>query len=146
MQHLAPGQLFLVVSIHAPPEGRDRNTWRPGSCFLSFQSTRPRRGAIPVPAPPPHPRHCFNPRAPGGARYLVAVPVIADSWVSIHAPPEGRDPCHATGDITHPCFNPRAPGGARSSPGLRAHTGCRVSIHAPPEGRDKFFPVILLGT
>ena len=84
------GLTWSAVSIHAPPEGRDTFRLRLASlktCFnprapggarslsllrqrrlILFQSTRPRRGAIP---------------------YLFLLPHHAT--VSIHAPPEGRD-------------------------------------------------------
>ena len=82
---------------------------------LKFQSTRPRRGAMTradtdnteiicfnprAPGGARCPRHTaawpvrksFNPRAPGGARWLVPGFCASGSGVSIHAPPEGRDP------------------------------------------------------
>ena len=100
----------FIVSIHAPPEGRDLH-----SHFIEFQSTRPRRGAI---------RHgCMQIQTvsihapPEGRDYGMSgmFAVVAGPDVSIHAPPEGRDDC------VHSCthspivtgFNPRAPGGAR---------------------------------
>ena len=64
----------------------------PNSPFAApFQSTRPRRGAISSTLND-HPLiACFNPRAPGGARFLKPLLVGWDDIVSIHAPPEGRD-------------------------------------------------------
>ena len=60
-----------MVSIHAPPEGRDTEKQFVNTGKRLFQSTRPRRGAIWILR-----RHC-TPRD--------------GHHVSIHAPPEGRD-------------------------------------------------------
>ena len=113
MSDLPACRRHWTVSIHAPPEGRD------------------------VTIVDPHVEHLsFNPRAPGGARYGCArlrcrarmfqstrprrgaiVPqseVEAFQTVSIHAPPEGRDPWDPGFRLDSTGFNPRAPGGARS--------------------------------
>ena len=58
-----------IVSIHAPPEGRDRLAEWAARPLTEFQSTRPRRGAI--------------------SGRLSLFP--QGYTVSIHAPPEGRD-------------------------------------------------------
>ena len=58
----------VSVSIHAPPEGRDAADAGRIALDHTFQSTRPRRGAI-------------HDGIDGAALFLV----------SIHAPPEGRD-------------------------------------------------------
>ena len=39
-------------------------------------------------------RICFNPRAPGGARFCSFSQKPVEQTVSIHAPPEGRDQTH----------------------------------------------------
>ena len=38
--------LKIIVSIHAPPEGRDREDVNKAVLTCRFQSTRPRRGAM----------------------------------------------------------------------------------------------------
>ena len=146
-----------LVSIHAPPEGRDPIdsnldvTW--------FQSTRPRRGATRLFPVFQFHMICFNPRAPGGARQYVASIPFLNTYVSIHAPPEGRDTIQTLYARHIARFNPRAPGGARhytvhmivgvdefqstrprrgatsDLPSFQAYLD--VSIHAPPEGRDE---------
>ena len=64
-----------------------------------FQSTRPRRGAMVIPSGMSSTRTRFNPRAPGGARSPVQHQPNLIEWVSIHAPPEGRDVI--AGEDTH---------------------------------------------
>ena len=84
-----------------------------GRFAITFQSTRPVRGATPVSNVPRLPSGNFNPRAPCGAR---------------------RTGSGAAWAVTD--FNPRAPCGARRElPGSAAIlTG--ISIHAPRAGRD----------
>ena len=101
------------VSIHAPPEGRDRSKMRVSKIRASF-----------------------NPRAPGGARWEVGCMPNLSQSVSIHAPPEGRDFMPFLSICSLTSFNPRAPGGARLSGSDWSAMEELVSIHAPPEGRD----------
>jgi len=96
-----------------------------------IESTRPARGATPLPTAAATTTLCFNPRAPHGARHqhLDSLPLprgcfnpraraafgFLDRAVSIHAPRTGRDV-----DL------------------LRlASAGTSVSIHAPRTGRDQ---------
>ena len=85
------GIIHFAVSIHAPPEGRDTTRRSPVPTISKFQSTRPRRGAIPRCASASMWSLCFNPRAPGGARSVCTDDQMLIDGVSIHAPPEGRD-------------------------------------------------------
>ena len=82
---------------------------------------------------------CFNPRAPGGARFKDIKRARDYLSVSIHAPPEGRD---ADGDTTTtiaPRFQSTRPRrGAINIDGITPQI-MQVSIHAPPEGRDLQF-------
>ena len=57
-----------IVSIHAPPEGRD--VLEVVALKIMFQSTRPRRGAMLYELRIYDGEGRFNPRAPGGARCL----------------------------------------------------------------------------
>ncbi len=84
------------VSIHAPRTGRDCGTTVATASVKEFQSTRPARGATPLPA-----------RS------------VCQQAVSIHAPRTGRDgnARHVAGE--HDGFNPRAPHGARLDPSSR---------------------------
>ncbi len=85
-----------------------------GRCsILSFQSTRPARGATLECGAGRDVQRCFNPRAPRGARRKVSARIPAFS-----------------------CFNPRAPRGARRDQGPHRLHLDRVSIHAPRAGRD----------
>ena len=79
-----------IVSIHAPPKGRDA------------VSLGPSRLAA-----------CFNPRAPEGARRAIIPQPPPNLPVSIHAPPKGRDNIYPMNPYQLPSFNPRAPEGAR---------------------------------
>ena len=83
-----PSTIFArdSVSIHAPREGRDSDVVVRAMRVLSFQSTRPVRGAT----------------KDSTAMYLLAL-------VSIHAPREGRDPPAFVNFSVAKCFNPRAP-------------------------------------
>ena len=124
------------ISIHAPREGRDRHAAHLYRGGLRFQSTRPARGATADGQPLVLHREHFNPRAPRGARPSGAILTPNATWISIHAPREGRDrPCprrlteSAVFQSTRPArgatrpfcqnqrrhehFNPRAPRGAR---------------------------------
>ena len=125
-----------IVSIHAPPKGRDIgiylmihqwigfNPRAPEGARLrsdtvarttnEFQSTRPRRGAI----------LCGNRSLPSAR-------------VSIHAPPKGRDGLPRQSPRSRSCFNPRAPEGARYYGIDGVDPWDEVSIHAPPKGRDR---------
>ena len=146
-----------------------------------FQSTRPLGGATKSGPEIHHTKEGFNPRAPWGARRMPCPGLSGTSmfqstrplggatkmagngrslkYVSIHAPPGGRDEpvtryqsgtrtvsIHAPpGGRDLPSgaarrlvvgFNPRAPWGARPVFRPSSAPGKRVSIHAPPGGRD----------
>ena len=109
---LAPVRRFCI-SIHAPRVGRDFLTqtllWR-------FDY--------------------FNPRAPCGARRLVALDQRRDAPISIHAPRVGRDEMPMAGVPKSENFNPRAPCGARPLLVLVTRLDTDISIHAPRVGRD----------
>src|ERR1035441_3863808 len=127
--------LTIIVSIHAPHEGRDAISAVTWSTITGFQSTRPTRGAT-ARWPSATIRGLrFNPRAPRGARpciYLDSTAHLAFQStrptrgatghdlrrrymlsVSIHAPHEGRDQRVRREDRLYERFNPRAPRGAR---------------------------------
>ena len=148
-----------VISILAPRAGRD---WRYSlTCFpkLSFQSTRPVRGAT---------RHDpeaaayyakFQSTRPVRGATVAVLPVLALLDISIHAPRAGRDADHRAHAPRPRHFNPRAPCGARppcaqSSSASRQFQSTRpvrgatkdgriwtpeniISIHAPRAGRDE---------
>ena len=108
-----PAAGVLVISIHAPREGRDLCLPESKSKRKGFQSTRPAWGA--TDAASCRKREClyFNPRAPRGARRIRALRQRDGLAISIHAPREGRDEaCKARYDALV------------------------ISIHAPREGRD----------
>ena len=153
----------LPVSIHAPPKGRDfmhHNPLHPGQCFNPRAPEGARQTAwrrYPATSP------CFNPRAPEGARQLLkwrkrlpgceppqrfqstrprrgatqkGTRYVQQLFVSIHAPPKGRDYCDINAITALFSFNPRAPEGARQIKSPLPFLVEPVSIHAPPKGRD----------
>ena len=124
-----------VVSIHAPHAGRDQNRhtlpdfflcfnprapcgarssamWR-AACSLTFQSTRPMRGAIMGMSTP-----------------------LSDIVVSIHAPHAGRDMLAVTDDGLDLPFQSTRPMRGAIFFRVSADFGLPVSIHAPHAGRD----------
>ena len=78
------------ISIHAPRAGRDSFSTLAALANMSFQSTRPVRGAT-------HVNVLIHPHRP----------------ISIHAPRAGRDAVHTASICRAIYFNPRAPCGAR---------------------------------
>ena len=130
-----PNQLELLVSIHAPREGSDTETWQPGPNAMGF-----------------------NPRSPRRERRAVHVVCVSRLPVSIHAPREGSDDTLPIRSRRKASFNPRSPrrerpgvamtataaelfqstlpakGATSSLDGLFLHR--LVSIHAPREGSD----------
>ena len=125
----------ILISIHAPHAGRDLIRAAVMANNLTFQSTRPMRGATSaairrrwdsrISIHAPHagrdclparssPRRCyFNPRAPCGARLRLLVPIEDAARISIHAPHAGRDGHGSNRTRALQNFNPRAPCGAR---------------------------------
>ena len=102
------------ISIHAPHTGRDYITTKSSNAKRAFQSTRPIRGAtrgfavwsrlLAISIHAPHTGRDlkvyfyqnlffhFNPRAPYGARHIIAGDSrTVFSSISIHAPHTGRD-------------------------------------------------------
>ena len=104
----------VLISIHAPREGRDGIAVR----FLDlsdyqFQSTRPARGATPmVDVLPAHVR--FQSTRPARGATVSVLLYFVFSFISIHAPREGRDECRL----------------------ISFSLLFLISIHAPREGRD----------
>ena len=102
-----------TISIHAPHTGRDDDGYYGNYGILTFQSTRPIRGAT-------------------GRR---AAPVLPPR-ISIHAPHTGRD---QTGGIC--CFPARfqstRPIRGATDLTVTPGTSLPISIHAPHTGRDQ---------
>ena len=80
---------------------------------MTFQSTRPVRGATGMTRIVSWYLFNFNPRAPCGARLPVSQRLHHHLPISIHAPRAGRDPRGLPCWCSLPDFNPRAPCGAR---------------------------------
>ena len=82
---------LMAVSIHAPPEGRD--AVNPTAVY---------------------PFACFNPRAPGGARFFFGAGNVSSNKFQSTRPRRGAINQLAPQRLGLAGFNPRAPGGARS--------------------------------
>ena len=127
--------------------------------MLGFQSTCPARGTTYKQTALFLLDADFNPRAPRGARLLLAAHQFGNIQISIHVPREGHDFNRRRRVARVFYFNPRAPRGARprapvislrmlgfqSTCPARGTTRCRVritsgkniSIHVPREGHDR---------
>ena len=145
------------VSIHAPHEGRDvvppmQRQWgnsfnpraprgaRPGRFGIrvhavSFQSTRPTRGATLLCRRLAHRAH-VSIHAPHEGRDTVYYRVRAEQCVSIHAPHEGRDAIRRQRRPACAQFQSTRPTRGATCPTVAAVAVNVVSIHAPHEGRD----------
>ena len=102
---------------------------------MSFQSTRPVRGATLLPTPARRARWRFNPRAPCGARlFLSASTCILYSFQSTR-PMRGATIVVIVAVLQVGFQSTRPMRGATLKP-LRCLSVFRVSIHAPRVGRD----------
>ena len=147
-----------VISIHAPRAGRDDSRLSAARGVLdfnprapcgarqkevtqliasvTFQSTRPVRGATANRNQHDCQETHFNPRAPCGARRL-----LHTCYISSNQYFNPRAPCGARLQRFSQCifvlyFNPRAPCGARHGAFDGGKRGEGISIHAPRAGRD----------
>ena len=132
---------LLEISIHAPREGSDSNAFVQQIAANGFQSTLPARGAT-----------------------RNAGPAVRAEDISIHAPREGSDPLEGLSSYLLGDFNPRSPRGERRRiPGGfwrcwrfqstlpargatlsgRPRSRCAwISIHAPREGSDDRYSLL----
>ena len=123
------------VSIHAPRAGRDRCT-APGRSSCCRFNPRAPRGARPLGMPASVANLSFQSTRP--ARGATSFQSIVDLLVEFQStrPARGATTIAAFTLLTIDCFNPRAPRGARR-PFLPALFSLGpVSIHAPRAGRD----------
>ena len=100
------------VSIHAPRAGRDAARRRCGKNAMTFQSTRPARGATTADRYS-RSHMLFQSTRPARGATTLQVSARLQLDVSIHAPRVGRDRRCAHRVYKSPSFNPRAPRGAR---------------------------------
>ena len=158
-----PGRRGHPISIHAPRAGRDRICLGFPRSTISFQSTRPVRGATGrIPRPKVFtiisihaPRAgrdlrlgviylClidFNPRAPCGARLWssVAAPISVkfQSTRPVRGATDGRKICAATSEFQ----STRPVRGATGAYSCRSFA-LQISIHAPRAGRDPSITIV----
>ena len=100
------------ISIHAPHAGRDLSARYAWGRILSFQSTRPMRGATDQLGVLPEVETFQSTRPMRGATFA-AQSFKLRSRISIHAPHAGRDRSCFPALCQGRNFNPRAPCGAR---------------------------------
>ena len=152
------GDVFFIISTHAPLAGRDVELLPLTTSKEEFQPTRPLRGATLRFVLVTSSFSYFNPRAPCGARRFLSLPNFlvpkfqptrplrgATAWsagqaqiqrISTHAPLAGRDA--KTGYMTPvlESFQPTRPlRGATYMSGNLADA-LSISTHAPLAGRD----------
>ena len=104
---------------------------------ITFQSTRPVRGATAHPDGPAHVA-LVSIHAPRAGRDLRFVLDNNDLDVSIHAPRAGRDLGGASPSFLEKGFNPRAPCGARLSVTFPFFVGCLFQSTRPVRGATSF--------
>ena len=83
-----------------------------------------------------HRRNDFNPRAPRGARREIVYVSDQATYISIHAPREGRDDTPQTVKVKSN-ISIHAPREGRDDYSRRQSEQRSISIHAPREGRDR---------
>ena len=150
----------LLISIHAPREGSDRQTRR-AFCIQLISIHAPREGSDVVPIAPCDLGKQISIHAPreGSDRtrcpaqttlseFLSTLPARgatritsdtgAASRISIHAPREGSDPPPSIKLASGPNFYPRSPRGERQLFSTAWIKLSPISIHAPREGSDIF--------
>ena len=132
---LSHGGEGLLISIHAPRTGSDREIRARLAGVRPFQSTLPARGATTVRGSAGCAARHFNPRSPHGERQGFLVPADGGllfqstlpargathrrghgarlRGISIHAPRTGSDRGHIGGARVVQDFNPRSPHGER---------------------------------
>ena len=147
----------ISISIHAPLAGRDVTFSESGSNWVSFQSTRPLRGATSEAdaaligssfqstrplrgatrsASSQPGRRNFNPRAPCGARRVYPHAGDRAESISIHAPLAGRDRARPYRCRWRPLFQSTRPLRGATSLSALCPPPPGISIHAPLAGRD----------
>ena len=146
------------ISTHAPLAGRDPLLPMVTSSRVTFQPTRPLRGATTSISSGTTRRSYFNPRAPCGARLpskqevglgsefqptrplrgATVGPFPADvaDGISTHAPLAGRDPDGSPGYISPFGFQPTRPLRGATQSGRAVTVRFEISTHAPLAGRD----------
>ena len=107
------GKVVQLISIHAPLAGRDSVCAVNVSSGVSFQSTRPLRGAT---VTEPRPASLID--------------------ISIHAPLAGRDIRRADGHHAQH-ISIHAPLAGRDADAATVYERVKISIHAPLAGRDR---------
>ena len=126
--------------------------------MMTFQPTRPLRGATISGGRSTQRSPEFQPTRPLRGATLSSVPYPCDGWISTHAPLAGRDGGTQAGDIavnisTHAplagrdgsvrpyrpvtfLFQPTRPLRGATAPGNADPQGLKISTHAPLAGRD----------
>ena len=129
-----------LISTHAPLAGRDRSLSLTTLHLLSFQPTRPLRGAtFDITADKVVSKH-FNPRAPCGARRGQHHSGAGRLRISTHAPLAGRDKSRKRKFFSSSTFQPTRPLRGATHYDGNFQLGQSISTHAPLAGRG-FVPL-----
>ena len=127
--------LFTSISIHAPHAGRDSVPTSSWSSILTFQSTRPMRGATEINTNLATDIKDFNPRTPCGVRPLCNRWTIGTSLFQSTHPLRGatstrrKSRSSSIFQSTHPLRGATEGGGV-------TYMSADISIHAPLAGCD----------
>ena len=129
------GDVFFIISTHAPLAGRDSRPSRSASSASIFQPTRPLRGATQRRTEINESLQEFQPTRPlrGATCRTRRSEDIAN--ISTHAPLAGRDDSERSG--AEQCIiSTHAPLAGRDPKTIRETMKRKISTHAPLAGRD----------
>ena len=118
-----------------PREGHDAANSTTFASSSVFQSTCPARGTTSSDKPPWVPTAHFNPRAPRGARRLIAYLQIIERAFQSTCPARGTTSSFCA---ILPClrFQSTCPARGTTLPGKMPYVARIISIHVPREGHD----------
>ena len=148
----------ILISIHAPRKGSDKNRPQKCSCCRNF-NPRPPQGERRMHSISAERNGSFQSTPPARGATKAYIERWEYQWISIHAPRKGSDKRVYAGDCKALYFNPRPPqgerllealvelagGGFQSTPPARGATCYEIqpcgkifiSIHAPRKGSDR---------
>ena len=124
-----------LISIHAPRAGRDSRTSSMRRWAVTFQSTRPVRGATVVRPILRKVALVISIHAPRAGRDVPELSGSGDGSISIHAPRAGRDKGWHVYTNMEDVFQSTRPVRGATDKNLFRDDGS-ISIHAPRAGRD----------
>ena len=124
------------ISTHAPLAGRDPTPFCGLAGAYPISTHAPLAGRDPTFLAMVHLKIYFNPRAPCGARLVVAALDRPVDHISTHAPLAGRDVNSSSLATRTKAFQPTRPLRGATELHDQGRAGVRISTHAPLAGRD----------